>query len=227
MSSLGFGLNIPKSRKPPPGPPTRKPLARKPPPGFAGAGGGDHDSDSDDAPSGGIFGTKPPSKKPLKSSKPSKPTAHPPSPPKLKKDISRHTVNAQLATFNALSAKASTAAETTDPAIYDYDSVYDDMKSVLRVKQAASEAEAAERKPKYMESLLQAAEVRKRDQLRAREKMLMREREAEGEEFKDKEKFVTEAYKAQQEEVRRLEEEERVREGRRHTNPSIITRAVC
>lgn len=63
-----------------------------------------------------------------------------------------------------------------------------------------------------MQNLLAAAEVRKRDQLRAKEKMLAKEREAEGDEFADKEKFVTRAYKAQQEEVRRIEEEEVQRE---------------
>ena len=60
-----------------------------------------------------------------------------------------------------------------------------------------------------MENLLAAAEVRKRDQLRAKEKMLLREREAEGDDYADKEKFVTAAYRAQQEDMRRLEEEER------------------
>ena len=63
-----------------------------------------------------------------------------------------------------------------------------------------------------MDNLLAAAEVRKRDQLRAKEKMLAKEREMEGEEFADKEKFVTGAYKRQQEEMRRLEEEEAVKE---------------
>ena len=59
---------------------------------------------------------------------------------------------------------------------------------------------------------MQAAEVRKRDQLRAQEPLLRIEREAEGDEFADKEKFVTGAYKAQQEEVRRMEEAEAKRE---------------
>ena len=40
------------------------------------------------------------------------------------------------------------------------------------------------------------------------------EREKEGGEFDDKEKFVTSAYKAQMEEVRRAEEEERAKEGK-------------
>lgn len=87
------------------------------------------------------------------------------------------------------------------------------MKSVDRQKQKVEEQDAAERKPKYMESLLVAAEIRKRDQLRAKERQLQKEREAEGEEFADKEKFVTSAYKKQQEELLKMEEEERLREG--------------
>ena len=43
--------------------------------------------------------------------------------------------------------------------------------------------------------------------------MIQRERELEGDEFKDKEEFVTQAYKDQMEEVRRAEEEEKRREG--------------
>jgi coiled-coil domain-containing protein 55 len=43
--------------------------------------------------------------------------------------------------------------------------------------------------------------------------MVQREREAEGDEFRDKESFVTQAYKDQMAEVRRAEEDERKREG--------------
>ena len=43
--------------------------------------------------------------------------------------------------------------------------------------------------------------------------MIQREREAEGDEFRDKETFVTQAYKDQMAEVRRAEEEERARDG--------------
>jgi hypothetical protein len=108
---------------------------------------------------------------------------------------------------NHTAGKHAATAQAIDPSIYDYDSVYDS----LHAKPAkASSGEA--RGPKYMDSLLAASEVRKRDQLRAKEKMLAKEREAEGDEFADKEKFVTGAYKAQQEEVRRLEAEEAKRE---------------
>ena len=43
--------------------------------------------------------------------------------------------------------------------------------------------------------------------------MIQRERELEGDEFKDKEAFVTQAYKDQMAELRRAEEEERQRDG--------------
>ncbi len=42
---------------------------------------------------------------------------------------------------------------------------------------------------------------------------MQHEREAEGDEFKDKESFVTQAYKDQMAEVRRAEEEEKRRDG--------------
>lgn len=115
-------------------------------------------------------------------------------------------------------ANASTVKDDTpealglDPSIYDYDAAYDAINAKRAAKRAAEEADALERRPKYMEKLFESAEVRKRDQLRARDKVLQREREAEGDEFADKEKFVTGAYKQQQEEVKRLEEEEKKRQ---------------
>ena len=64
-----------------------------------------------------------------------------------------------------------------------------------------------------MDKLLASAEVRKRDFLIAQERKYKKERETEGEEFAGKEKFVTSAYKRQQEELRKAEEEEKLREG--------------
>lgn len=43
--------------------------------------------------------------------------------------------------------------------------------------------------------------------------MIQREREAEGDEFADKERFVTQAYKDQMADIRHAEEEEKAREG--------------
>jgi coiled-coil domain-containing protein 55 len=52
--------------------------------------------------------------------------------------------------------------------------------------------------------------------------MMQRERELEGDEFKDKETFVTQAYKDQMEQVRQAEEEEKRREGLYHRRPRHV-----
>lgn len=105
------------------------------------------------------------------------------------------------------SKKYAEAAKELNANIYEYDAVYDSLKPSKKRMQADED-----RKPKYMANLLAAAAVRKRDATIAEEKRLAREREAEGDEFADKEKFVTSAYKHQKEENRRLEEEEKKRE---------------
>lgn len=127
-------------------------------------------------------------------------------PPKLKSKAQTSTMFGDLSSTLA-SRKNAEAATELDASVYEYDAVYDSLKPK---KNKSKEDE--ERKPKYMKNLMRAADVRKRDQLIAEEKKIAREREAEGDEFADKEKFVTEAYKKQQEENRRLEEEERRRE---------------
>ncbi|GAO16929.1 uncharacterized protein UV8b_02878 [Ustilaginoidea virens] len=131
----------------------------------------------------------------------------PAQPPKLKSQ-SRPAAPFGDLSSSLLSRKNAQEAAELDSTIYEYDSVYHS----FNPPKTATTKEPAERKPKYMRSLLQAAEVRKRDALIAEEKKIAREREAEGEEYAGKEKFVTEAYKKQQQENRRLEEEEKRRE---------------
>jgi coiled-coil domain-containing protein 55 len=108
--------------------------------------------------------------------------------------------------------KNAEAAIAVDPSIYDYDAAYDAIHARDAAKKAAARIEAEERKAKYMDNLLASAEIRKKDLLRAKDKQLQREREAEGDKFADKEKFVTGAYKQQQEEVRLAEIEEKKRQ---------------
>ncbi|WFD30054.1 hypothetical protein MSPP1_001068 [Malassezia sp. CBS 17886] len=105
-------------------------------------------------------------------------------------------------------------AEKIDAAAFDYDGVYDKMKRVERELRDAHKAENKERKSKYRDNFLAAAEVRERDRLRAETKMIQRQREMEGDEFEGKDAFVTSAYKEQQEQLARAEAEERVREER-------------
>lgn len=105
-------------------------------------------------------------------------------------------------------------AESIDQSVFDYDGVYDKMKRIERDMKQAQKEESKARKPKYMNNFFASAEVRERDRLRAEAKMTQREREAEGDQFADKEAFVTNAYREQQENLARAEEEERVREER-------------
>ncbi|PIL24074.1 hypothetical protein GSI_13825 [Ganoderma sinense ZZ0214-1] len=104
------------------------------------------------------------------------------------------------------------AEKKVDATVFEYDEVWDKMQETKLKQKEAKEADAKERKPKYISGLLASAATRRLDHLRAEEKMIQRERELEGDEFKDKESFVTQAYKDQMEELRRAEEEERKRE---------------
>ncbi|RKL41019.1 hypothetical protein BFJ72_g5914 [Fusarium proliferatum] len=130
----------------------------------------------------------------------------PTQPPKLKSKGQPNVMFGDLSSSLASRRNAEAATEV-DASVYEYDSVYDSLKPK---KQVAKEDQ--EKQPKYMKNILQSADIRKRDALIAEEKKIAREREAEGEEFADKEKFVTEAYRKQQEENKRIEEEERRRE---------------
>lgn len=137
----------------------------------------------------------------------------PPAPPNRKPKVKEDDPSMIGYSASAQEAeKRAKEAMEADATIYDYDAAYDALHAKSAAKKAAEEAEALERKPKYMESLFESAEQRKKDQLRARDKLLQREREAEGDEFADKDKFVTGAYKAQQEETRKAEEEEKKRQ---------------
>ena len=120
----------------------------------------------------------------------------------------------QNSSISRAERRAQQEALKVDSTVFDYDGVYDGMKAAERKLEQAKKTESEERKPKYIESFLASAQTRRLDRLRAEEKMLALEREKEGDEFKDKEFFVTDAYKKQMEEVRKAEEEEKKRDGR-------------
>ncbi|KAG8222105.1 hypothetical protein J437_LFUL000869 [Ladona fulva] len=97
-----------------------------------------------------------------------------------------------------------------DPTVYQYDEVYDAMEE--KKLEQKSKKKDPEKKPKYIQALLVTAERRKREQERRTERKVQKEREAEGEEFKDKESFVTSAYRKKLEEFQRMDEEERLQD---------------
>jgi hypothetical protein len=212
--SLKFGLNLKNkglNGTGKPAPAKRKPLL------------GDDDEETDSKPKTAdaaveigefnledIPASDPQPSKPAPSSKrKAQPTGPPTRPLQAKKDDPSALANAASVQESERRAKE---AMDVDASIYDYDAAYDALHARDAAKAAAQQDEALQNKPKYMESLFESAELRKQDQLRARDKVLKREREAEGDEFADKEKFVTGAYKAQQEEVQKAEEEEKNRQ---------------
>ncbi|KAE8236090.1 hypothetical protein A4X13_0g9267 [Tilletia indica] len=110
-----------------------------------------------------------------------------------------------------------------DASIFEYDSVYDAMKTAsASAKQKQKEADQAagtldeegRPAPKYIDAFLQASAQRKRDHERAEAKKIQRERDAEGDEFADKEAFVTDAYREQMEAIKIEEEEEAKRQAK-------------
>lgn len=92
-----------------------------------------------------------------------------------------------------------------DPTIFQYDEVYDDIE---RIKDQSKTSKDEKKKPRYIQNLLKAAERRKKEQEYRIERMVQKEREAEGTMYADKESFVTSAYRAKLEEFKRMEEEE-------------------
>ncbi|XP_052072425.1 nuclear speckle splicing regulatory protein 1-like [Mytilus californianus] len=98
-----------------------------------------------------------------------------------------------------------------DPTVYEYDSIYDSMQEKKAQQAAAisSDKSNVEKKAKYIGGLLKASEVRKREFERQQERKVQKERETEGDEFAEKEVFVTGAYRKKMQEMQEAEEEER------------------
>lgn len=99
-----------------------------------------------------------------------------------------------------------------DATVYEYDSIYDEIKEQGKVKIPQSVSSAnKQKKPKYIGKLLKAAENRAKEKERIEERKIQKEREKEGDEFQDKPEFVTSAYKRKmQERQGEIEKEKRM-----------------
>ena len=95
-----------------------------------------------------------------------------------------------------------------DPTVYQYDEVYDQMEEKKLEENAAKNADKATKKPRYIQKMIKNAERQKRENERRIERQVQKDREAEGEQFADKEKFVTSAYRKKMEENAKIDEEE-------------------
>lgn len=79
--------------------------------------------------------------------------------------------------------------------------------------------------PKYIANLLRSAELRQVEHERRTERKVQKERETEGDMFNDKESYVTPAYREKLAELKKLEEEERLRELRESRLRNIFERS--
>ncbi|KAK9497383.1 hypothetical protein O3M35_004714 [Rhynocoris fuscipes] len=92
-----------------------------------------------------------------------------------------------------------------DATVFQYDEIYDQMEQQRQSKSTKD----IERKPKYIQKLIASADKRKIENERRIERQVQKERENEGDEFKDKETFVTSAYKKKLEEFAKLDAEQK------------------
>ncbi|TKY85811.1 hypothetical protein EX895_005352 [Sporisorium graminicola] len=128
-------------------------------------------------------------------------------------------IPAKLATpATRIEKKKQQEAEQLDASIFDYDGVYDSIKDAERKVKQAKLTEDSAKKPKYVDGILESAEQRKRDRLRAEARTIQKQRLAEGDEFADKESFVTNAYKEQQAELAKAEEQQDKEEQQQKTS---------
>lgn len=96
-----------------------------------------------------------------------------------------------------------------DPSVFDYDGVYDDMKSKI-VQPKAQDRQ--QRQPKYIQKLMDKAKQREREHEIVYERKLAKERSKDDHLYADKDKFVTSAYKRKLAEQAKWMEEQRLRE---------------
>ncbi|KAL3657134.1 hypothetical protein V7S43_017928 [Phytophthora oleae] len=106
--------------------------------------------------------------------------------------------------------KVRAQALAEDASVFDYDAVYDDMKSAraTEAEKRATKREEEKKKPKYISTLLQQAKIREVENERIRERRLLNERKADDAMYGDKEKLVSASYKRKLQEMQRWDAED-------------------
>ncbi|EEY55131.1 uncharacterized protein PITG_20187 [Phytophthora infestans T30-4] len=106
--------------------------------------------------------------------------------------------------------KVRAQALAEDASVFDYDAVYDDMKSARESEadKRATKREEEKKKPKYISTLLQQAKIREVENERIRERRLLNERKADDVMYGDKEKLVSASYKRKLQEMQRWDAED-------------------
>lgn len=98
------------------------------------------------------------------------------------------------------------AEQEYDASIYAYDDVYDEIHDTQKEDPQKNKTQLTQ--SKHLDGLLEAKRKREEDRLAATEVKLKRQRANEGDLYDDKEKFVTPAYKRQQEALKKEREKE-------------------
>lgn len=111
--------------------------------------------------------------------------------------------------------------EESTPDIYQYDEVYDDIEAERESKKPKKQDNGGS---KYIERLMEAKKQRNMDKLYVQDLKVQKERELEGDEFKDKESFVTSGYKEFREE--RMKEQENENMGNKSQDSSSFREAI-
>ncbi|KAJ1803315.1 hypothetical protein LPJ75_005917 [Coemansia sp. RSA 2598] len=125
--------------------------------------------------------------------------------------MAHHTRKAGLQVMAPKTASSEDASVHTDPSVYAYDEVYDEISSA-RSRIKTQRMKSDDMRPKYMEKLIASAKQRQVQKEVVRERLLTKERQREGEKFADKEVIVTDGYRRQKEMRQKMVEEEEVRE---------------
>jgi coiled-coil domain-containing protein 55 len=124
-------------------------------------------------------------------------------------NLSKNANNAS----NLIAMKMQQQALQQDENVYKYDELYDDMQQDKKQReQSILQKKIDESKEsKYIGQLVKAAEQRKREQERTRDRKIAKELQKEKEQFGESEVFVTSAYKKKLQEDKIWEEEEKKR----------------
>ncbi|KAL9235414.1 hypothetical protein vseg_010173 [Gypsophila vaccaria] len=123
----------------------------------------------------------------------------------VEQEISRHATKNK--TLKDVEEQHKKALEE-DPSVFDYDGVYDDMKSKLAQPKVK---ERQQRESKYIALLKEKAKLRELEHEVVYERKLAKERSKDDHLYADKDKFVTQAYKRKLAEKEQLEKEEHAR----------------
>jgi coiled-coil domain-containing protein 55 len=99
-----------------------------------------------------------------------------------------------------------------NPNVFEYDEIYDELEAQKAKLDPKSKNQNETKEPKYIAGLMKAAAKRRMENEKVLERKIQKERELEGELWRDKEVFVTTAYRKKMEERQALEQEERNQE---------------